>query len=88
MLRTNIGRLRIAGFLEGISYLVLLCIWHAAQVHWRHPRADLFCGNGAWHNLYYLLCLGDGRYDEVQMEPDEDLLGFAGFRVAVRHLCG
>ncbi|PCJ79684.1 MAG: hypothetical protein COA57_15485 [Flavobacteriales bacterium] len=44
MLRTNIGRLRIVGFLEGISYLVLLGICMPLKYIGDIPESTFFVG--------------------------------------------
>ena len=53
MLRTNIGRLRIAGFLEGISYLVLLCICMPLKYIGDIPEPTSFVGMA--HGIIFII---------------------------------
>ena len=53
MLRTNIGRLRIAGFLEGISYLVLLCICMPLKYIGGIPEPTSFVGMA--HGIIFII---------------------------------
>ena len=53
MLRTNIGRLRIAGFLEGISYLALLCICMPLKYIGGIPESTFFVGMA--HGIIFII---------------------------------
>jgi len=53
MLRTNIGRLRITGFLEGISYLVLLGICMPLKYIGGIPEPTFFVGMA--HGILFII---------------------------------
>ena len=53
LLRTNIGRLRIIGFLEGISLLCLLFIAMPLKYYWHNPQATRVMGT--IHGALFLL---------------------------------
>ena len=53
MLKTNIGRLRIAGFLEGVSYLVLLCICMPLKYIGGIPEPTFFVG--MTHGIIFII---------------------------------
>lgn len=52
-LNTKTGRLRLVGFLEGISLLVLLCI--AVPLKYGYDDPSLVRGLGPIHGLFFLL---------------------------------
>ena len=51
--KTNIGRLRIVGFLEGISYLLLMGIAMPLKYIWEMPEATI--GIGYAHGILFVL---------------------------------
>lgn len=53
MLKTSIGRLRIVGYLEGISFLVLLGI--CVPLKYMYGVADATLTVGMIHGLFFLL---------------------------------
>ena len=53
LLKTNIGRLRIIGFLEGISLLCLLGIAMPLKYYFHHPEATRVMGTA--HGALFLL---------------------------------
>jgi integral membrane protein len=52
LLTTTIGRLRVVGFLEGVSFLVLLCIAMPLKYHWGEPQAVRVVGMA--HGVLFL----------------------------------
>lgn len=62
LLRTNTGRLRIIGFLEGISLLALLCIAMPLKYYGGYPAATKFIGtlHGGLFLLFIFNTLGVG----------------------------
>lgn len=66
MLKTALGRLRIVGFLEGISFLVLLGIAMPLKYVWQMPEAVKVTGmlHGVLFVLYGILVL------QVKIEHD------------------
>ena len=59
LLTSNLGRLRITGFLEGISFLVLLCIAMPLKYIWGMEGATMIVGmaHGILFVLYIVLVL-------------------------------
>ncbi len=55
MLRNPVGRLRIIGFIEGMSYLLLLCIAMPLKYWADFPMAVTI--TGAIHGLFFILFL-------------------------------
>ena len=53
MLKTNIGRLRIVGFLEGISYLALLGVCMPLKYIWGIPEATAVVGMA--HGILFII---------------------------------
>lgn len=62
LLQTKIGRLRIIGFLEGVSLLVLLCIAVPMKYVWDDPALTKLLGpiHGALFLLFLLNTLSVG----------------------------
>ena len=54
-IKTSIGRLRVIGFLEGVSFLVLLGIAMPLKYIWGHPEAVRVVGMA--HGILFLLYL-------------------------------
>ena len=52
LLSTNIGRLRIVGFLEGISYLLLMGVAMPLKYIWEIPEANIGIGYG--HGILFI----------------------------------
>ena len=59
LLNSNIGRLRIIGFLEGISFLVLLGIGMPLKYKWgyEHATQDIGMAHGVLFVLYIVLVI-------------------------------
>ncbi len=55
LLKTNIGRLRIVGFLEGVSYLLLMGIAMPLKYIWDYQEATI--GLGYAHGILFVLYL-------------------------------
>ena len=56
MLKTHIGRLRIAGFLEGTSFLVLLGVCMPLKYIWGIAEATYFVGMA--HGILFIIYCG------------------------------
>ena len=52
MFKTNLSRLRFFGYLEGISFLILLCIGMPLKYMYGIPKPNLFIGMA--HGLLFL----------------------------------
>lgn len=68
LLRTALGRLRLIGFAEGISYLILLFIAMPLKYIWDQPAMVRTCGSihGLLFVLYVmfiLICKIEHRWD-------------------------
>jgi len=59
LLKSNIGRLRVVGFLEGISYLLLMGVGMPLKYVWDMPEANISVGyaHGILFVLYCMLVL-------------------------------
>jgi integral membrane protein len=55
LLSTTIGRLRVVGFLEGVSFLVLLCVAMPLKYIWHEPLAVRVTGMA--HGVLFLAYL-------------------------------
>jgi integral membrane protein len=72
LFNTTIGKLRLIGFAEGISYLVLLFIAMPLKYSWGKPEMVRICGSihgvlFVLYVMYVLLCKTEYRWDNQKM---------------------
>lgn len=53
LLKTQVGRLRVIGFIEGVSFLVILFVTMPLKYIWNMPDANKFFGMA--HGLLFIL---------------------------------
>ncbi|HLP92941.1 MAG TPA: DUF3817 domain-containing protein [Saprospiraceae bacterium] len=68
LFNTTIGKLRVIGFTEGISYLILLFIAMPLKYIWGKPELVRMCGSihgvlFVLYVMYVLLCKTEHRWD-------------------------